>query len=294
MYVINAIQPSELAAYSSVIPRMGRANFEANGIAPNSVIVGATLFREPVGVTVASPRVGNQDAAEIYCLHVSAKHRRMGVGTRLLRKLEAEAARAGFHRLEFFYMAESTNADTAVQFLIKSGWSQPEPHAYFCETQHERLSEAPWMKLTLSDDFEIFDWRELTHDERAYINRRKAEGWFPEPLDPFLHEESMQLAPGSLGLRFKGQLVGWSIVLHVGPGVVGCRTLFVDPALQGSARAVALLAESIRRTSGYRYIFDVCFERNRMRQFVDRRMAPYLDAIRTSNRSVKALAAAQV
>jgi hypothetical protein len=290
MYVVDRITESGLERYSSIVPRSVWSNFQASKTSTQPVIVGATLFREPVGVAIACRRLGYQDVADVYSLHVSRRHRRMGVGTRLVRRLERELFERGFRACEFYYMAERPEGRAYEGLLAKSGWEPPAPCAYFCETDHERLLPAPWMRLTLSDSFEIFPWRQLSSQEREYIGRRKSDGWFPEPLDPFFHGDPADPVPGSLGLRFKGQLAGWSIAVRVEEGVLGCRSLFVDPSLQTTARAVALLAESIRRTSGYRYVFDVCFERERMRQFVDRRMIPYLTSIRRSNRMVKRLA----
>ena len=153
--------------------------------------------------------------------------------------------------------------------------------------------DAPWMhKYSLPTSFSAFLWSELTKNERMIIQQKQeAEQWYPESLSPFQDEEIIEPL-NSLGLRYKGEVVGWMITHRLTPDTIRYTSLFIRQDFQNLGRAIPLLAKAIylhnssKVTKG---IFVVEIENKPMCRFVKRRMAPYLTSITETRETFKLL-----
>ena len=255
------------------------------------VAVGAQIVGQPVGLLLARMSAEDSRAGEIHSLFVSAPRRRRGMATRMLAEAECELRRRGAIGVAITYMDGGSSTPALEALLDKLGWEPPQPRMLICQSDFETIAKAPWMaRREFPAGFEVFQWVDLTAAERAEIlERQSRERWFPELLTPFWKEHLIEPA-SSLGLRYRGEIVGWCISHRVDRETIRFARLFVRRDLQATGRAVTLLAQSIYRhenTEVRKAIFDVAAQNETMLRFVQRRLAPWMISMRTIQRRVR-------
>jgi GNAT superfamily N-acetyltransferase len=244
----------------------------------NLFAVGAALLGEPVGLALAEIAPGGA-SAQLLSLFVVAPYRRRGLGTTLLAELEATLAQRGCIRMSAAYRDALPGLTGLEGVLRKRFWTPPQPDLHLF-TFDRGLLDASWIKQgTLPSDFILFAWNELTPRERAELEARQGtDSWHDESLSPFTEEERID-GNSSLGLRRNGQVVGWVVTHRLPAGPVRWSSLFVRRDLQGTGRAIPMLAESIRRhCAAHPDVPMICFvspENTVMLRFAERRLVPY-------------------
>lgn len=286
MYYLEQIEPQ-------VWPQYTRSVLGRDVVPPGSdqsLSVGAKLSGEPVGLVLARPNKYRPELAIVTLCAVLPRHRRAGVGTALLHRAEALLAARGFVGCETWLMDSHPSKETAARFLQHAEWSELKPAAYFCKTTQSLLNQAEWAQIPIPDCFERFHLSELTEADRSVIEEWNRRELFPASLHPLRYDVATASMPnGSIGIRYQGRLAGWSAARYTAPNQVEVFSLFADPALHRPALPITLLSEAIRITPDREVSFDVSFERDGMKRFVDRRMRPYLSTVRCALRASKAL-----
>ncbi len=292
MYSLKLLGPQDVGCFSEFTFPYFRSMLTPGAFSSRMAAIGAVLLAEPVGLIFAElkadPRV-----ADIHSIGVVAQHRHVGIGTALLQRIERELQARRCAWAEIAYMTDRPSTPMVEGLLRRTGWPTAAPRVMICRTDFDRLRQAPWMKSAkFRAPFQVFPWTELTARERADMLESQArEPWFPEALNPFAKDYLIDPVC-SLGLRYRGQIVGWCIGHQVGEDTLSCGCLFVREDFQARGRAITLLAQAIdasRNTDRRKFIFGVSFERPLMIRFVQRRMAPYLTSIQTTKGSRKPL-----
>jgi uncharacterized protein (TIGR03032 family) len=272
-----------------------RQQAQARPIIEPLVTMAASHSGQFVGMALAEilPR---GERARVLSLFVAREHRGNGVGSTMLAHLEDALAREGCDAVFLAFRDDWPSVPAIERLLEKNGWPPPQPHLWLCKTD-ERIADAPWLdRLRLPDGFTVFPWSELTPEEREVIQRRQEdEPWYPLTLTPFQLEERIEPL-NSLGLRYDDRVVGWMITHRTAPDTVQYTSLFVERELQGRGRALALMAEAIRRqlavVDEIPYgTFQVEVANETMKRLVDRHLRPYLASLTELRRSRKALRA---
>lgn len=253
--------------------------------------IGALVGGQAAGLVVGEVIDGK---GAILSIAVGKEFRSRGIGSSLLLAMEKELAARGASSLKITYVTEKPTTPALVRLLEKCEWPAPEPKHLVC-TSDKRMYTAPWMaNYTLPPEFEVFRWVDLTAEERAALERsQRAEGWIPEGLSPFDYEGSLEPA-NSLGIRFKGEVVGWLITQPREPDAVCYSCSYLRPDLQKRARLVAVYAEGVRRQVEFTTkpigIWIVPFKHKQMANFVLRRMRPWLISLAEFHESTKPIA----
>jgi GNAT superfamily N-acetyltransferase len=292
MFSLKTLSEEEVTGFSEFTFPYYRSVLGEMSTGRRMIAVGAVLFLKAIGLVLAEVKESSRKAV-ICSIAVAPPQRRTGVATALLQRIEHELIVRGCESAEVIYMAERPSTVAVEGLLRKSGWPVANSRLMICNGDFDHLTKAPWMKHTnFPAAFEVFPWEHLTERERVEIlDVQQKETWFPEVLSPFAHED--QIYPGcSLGLRWHGKVIGWCIVHKFGADTLRCSSLFVGKEFAAQGRAVTLLARSIHascRAGRPNIIFDVSFQRPRMIQFVQRRMAPYLKSIQITKESRKEL-----
>lgn len=292
MYNLRLLGPQDVGCFSEFTFPYFRPMLTPGAFSSRMTAVGAVLLAEPVGLIFAELKA-DPLVADIHSIGVLAQHRHVGIGTALLQRIERELVSRRCAWAEISYMTDRPSTPKVEGLLRKTGWPAGALRVMICRTDFDRLCQAPWMKNPeFPAPFEVFRWSELSARERAdALESQAREEWFPEALNPFA-KQSLIDPVCSLGLRYRGQLVGWCIGHQVGEDTLSCGCLFVRQEFQAQGRAITLLAQAIhasRNTDRRKLIFGVSFERPLMIRFVQRRMATYLTSIQTTKGSRKQL-----
>jgi uncharacterized protein (TIGR03032 family) len=224
----------------------------------------ASVAGSMVGFAIAE-RI-NSETAEIISLFVLPEYRHQGIGTKLAAYLERELAQQGCLELILSYSTSSLTNTALEPLLQKLDWQPPQTTLVLGKTATENIAQAPWLnKFPLPPVFEVFPWCE-------------AAGL---PLPPTAEDRPLEPLT-SLGLRYRGEVIGWVLTHRVAPDTIRYTTLEMAEPYQSRGRGVSLLAEAIRRqvNSNVPYLTgSVSHKYPRLWQFVGRHLMPYLTGV---------------
>lgn len=295
MYTLKRLRGQELATFAPLTFPSLRPILTQQDLQPTLVGIGATLLGSPIGFALAG--LPSLKTAVIHSIVVAPEHRGVGVGTALLARLGHELLADGCASAAITYLSDGPYTVSLERVLEKNHWSAPNPYMVVGRTDYEKISKAPWVKQWNEwrhpPEFQVFLWSQITTSERTQIlERQSQQAWFPECLNPFSREARIE-PRASLGLKYKGQISGWCLAYRtVGDSLSPC--FFVEKRLEVLGLGFALLSQSINLAGQIRmhkFTFDISLETPGMLQFVQRRLLPYVEALRTINHARKWLAA---
>ncbi|MTJ08041.1 TIGR03032 family protein [Anabaena sp. UHCC 0204] len=226
-----------------------------------------------VGFAIAE-RLSSEEA-EMISLFVLPEYRHQGIGTRLVAYLERELAQQGCEEIVLSY-STNTITNTALDPLLqKLHWQPHQTNMVLGKTATEKIAQAPWLnKFPLPPAFEVFPWLDA-----GLALPRAVESHRLEPLN-------------SLGLRYRGEVIGWVFTHRVAPDTIRYTTLSIAEPFEKRGRGISLLAEAIRRqvNSGVPYLTgSVSHHYPRLLQFVERHLTPYLTGLGEVRQTSKSL-----
>ncbi|MEG4852920.1 GNAT family N-acetyltransferase [Microcoleus sp. B5-D4] len=258
----------------------------------STVAIAASDSNEPVGLALADI-LPDGKAGEVLSIFVEKKYRNLGVGTSLLARLEEELLSRGCASVNLVYTTGQPTTLALENLLQKCNWTPPQPRMIVCKSTTDKIANAPWMqKATLPAAYTIFPWVEITAEERILIKQQQAAApWIPPQLIPFENEENFEPL-NSVGLRYRGQVVGWVITHRIAPDTIRYTCSFVRQDLQKMGRIIPLYVRAIKiqEQAGIpKGIWTVPFVYTSMVSFVKKRMASYMISIDESRGSFKSL-----
>jgi GNAT superfamily N-acetyltransferase len=217
--------------------------------------IGATVEGRPAGLLIGELPVADNDPPEILSLFVDASHRRQGVATALVRAAEQEASRFGAGEIAAVYMTGKPSIEYVERIFATCGWTPPETRMVSVRFTTESLTAAPWMnRFELGPEYEIFSWCDLLPEEREeLIASQEKLGWIAHDLQPWDYEQSGYDRETSVGVRYKGRVVGWVINHRLTDETIRYTCSFIHKSLGRLGRILPLYSESFRRTlaAGY-------------------------------------------
>lgn len=249
LFRIDRIQSTEAARALSVFATEDqRENMVAFIHDPRVVAIGAWDGTVPVGLALGI--IESLNTAEVVSLFVAPTHRRQGVAEGLLRLLETEIGGEGVETL-LMGVEGQVDLSSVHGLLMKRQWD-PDPKKIYAlqglSAQGLDVENAPWLGRKGSDPrLELFPW----HLVRAKEQRELAEVaqspdcWYPQPLSP-LGDNTHLHQPTSLGMRFEGELVGWSLSHRIGKGPIVLSVMFAKRIPEYPLAGLRLVQEVTR------------------------------------------------
>jgi GNAT superfamily N-acetyltransferase len=276
MHLLERLRPGRAEGFWSLTFPHFRALLDR----PDSVMVGASVLGQPIGLALATREDDYPTVGRIHSVAVAPPHRGAGLGRALLERVEQELAADGFDGASVVYMEGLPYSPSVERALDARGYLPPRRRMLICESDFATITKAPWMaRPAFPAGYEVFPWVARTAaDEEGILARQRALPWYPETLSPFPEPERVEPV-SSLGLRLGGEVVGWCITHRMRPDTIRFFRLFVRRDLQRMGRAAQLLAEAIWRhehTEVDKAYFDVAMFNTDMLRFVERRLAPWL------------------
>ncbi len=232
--------------------------------------------------------------AEMVSLFVSPDQQRQGIGAALVALAEKHLSVKDYGILEVNFRSDWRSVESFKRLLKRRDWADIQVPRIIHKTHTETISRTPWLadRSALRSKFVVFPWQELTPRERAKILAEQNRApWFPQQVTPFQEEDRIEHV-NSLGVRFKGEVIGWMITHRLTADTIQYTALFMRPDLQRKGWAARLLAESINRQLESRipyYVFLVDAENTEMLGFVDKYLRPYLTTVTEALHSHKRL-----
>ncbi|NEO89339.1 MAG: GNAT family N-acetyltransferase [Moorea sp. SIO3G5] len=255
------------------------------------VAIGAFYLNKPVGLVLAEISK-NCYSAEVLSLFVKPNYRGQGIGTALLTRIEKVLSLRGCQEVELIYTTGRSGILELEYLLRKCNWSPPESRRLICQSTTDKIAKAPWMQLSMSSSYQIFPWIEITQAERRTIEEQQQQHpWIDPDLVPWKYEKELEPL-NSLGLRYRGEVVGWVITHRIAPDTIRYSSMFVRKDLQKMAIGMTLVVNAIKLQAQVNipnYVCSVQITNTAMSNFVNKHMSPYLTSFEESRGSFKAL-----
>lgn len=296
MYAISRLDLDKLDAqekdkYRALIPDSTLHRFlDAH---PEHLAFGAVVDGQPVGILLAT-LVPVLHLSEIQGLFVDPSQRNRGIATQLMQSLQLELIQEKFKLILFSYSSENSYVSILEHLLSKLHWGEVKINRIHCRFDGYTFSP-PWLQLqySLPLDFHIFPWEELQPTEREKLIHREEHRFFPLEISPFKDETRIEML-NSLGLRHKGEVVGWIITHRIAEDLICYSALYVERRWQQSGIAIRLLCDAINLQKESRIQWaelevNVGLTESGWLRFVERRLIPYTTSVSYIKQSWKSL-----
>lgn len=210
------------------------------------VAIGATVEGQPVGLVLATVFRALR-VAEIHSLFVTEEYRNRKIGTRLLTTLQKELASENCYLVTFLYSEESSSTPFLEHILKELHWSESRLFSVQCRFDG-RTFNPKWIsrEYKFPEGFQVFPWKELTQQDRDFLTRRMQQKAIPMTVNPFHNEESIEYM-NSLGLRYRGEVIGWMITHKQDEETIKYSSLYIVREFLKQGPAIFLLSEAIRK-----------------------------------------------
>lgn len=258
------------------------------------IAIAATCEGEPVGLILASFMPFMHRYADVHTIFVDEKHRHAGIATRLFTSLEQELLAQKCASINMVYPENCPNRHSLEEMLKKLGWSGPNIFSI-----HFRINAlafaAPWLRSDYKYPalFTEFSWSDLTKEDQHTIEKLQRQELVTASVSPVVNKDKIEPA-NSLGLRYKGKLVGWMITHREDENTIRYAALFITREFEKLGPAMKLLCDSIflHKKSGITWaVFDINIGQSQLSwiKFVKRRLIPYADEVRNMRQMWKEL-----
>jgi GNAT superfamily N-acetyltransferase len=232
-----------------------------------------------LGLALAELAEAPDRCAELLSVLVHPEQRNQGIATALLEQVEAEAQRRGFPELKAVYMTGKPSIPVMERVFWKRGFQAPQARTVTLRFTPEEALETPWFKrVRLGPEFSVFPWGELRAEERqALIASNEKSPWVAPGLEAWRHDRNFDPV-SSLGLRRRGEIVGWVINHVIEDGVVRFTCSYMGYGLGRRGRIMPLYTQSLERlrAAGCRFCtFVTPVTYRTMVEFVRKRCAPW-------------------
>ncbi len=211
--------------------------------------IAALQDRRPVGLALVELPLHAGFHAELLSLFVLPDDRGRGVATALLGAVEQVVAEHGGDVLSAVYMTGKPSIPALERVLAKRDFSSPRTRMVSVRFDAERMNQADWLhKYAPRDGYEIFSWMDLRDSEREAMQRSHAEQpWIAADLLPWDHDAHGFEPITSVGVRYRGEVVGWVINHRLDERTVRYTCSFIRDDLARLGRILPLYRESFAR-----------------------------------------------
>jgi len=245
------------------------------------IAAGAFYKDTPIGLCLChynkTLKTGN-----LLSLFVFDKYRNQGTGTKLLKIVEKQLVKMKCRYIYTEYIKDEMINNCFEPILNKQEWTKPEVFMNIIQISYKNLPFEKWGEGSrLSNDFSIFFWKDIKEKEISWIKSKKGQpGWYEDYLSPFLIQNPEQL--NSLGLKYKGEIIGWVITERISKDKISYQKLFIVEDFQNIGIIIKLLAQSIKLMAEANITYG-CFaikiENKKMMRFYNKHMKPFAYSI---------------
>lgn len=218
---------------------------DPGGLSDTTVFaIGATQKQNPVGIVLASY---HHILHHVYIHHlfVDPSHRNRHIGRRLLERMKEKTYHAGGRFFFLNYELEDPTTPALEKVLQATEWKGTRPYLIRCLYDMYHF-DMPWLhrNYPMPEEFQEFSWTTLTDQDRNQLQQELHHQMIPLAVSPFFDEERLEPI-NSLGLRYKGRVVGWMLTHRIAPDTICYTALYVDRSFHFSGIPMKLLSDSI-------------------------------------------------
>lgn len=207
----------------------------------------ASINKAPVGLILGTFG-SSKEEARIHSFLVDPMHQNKGVGKKLLDTLELNLRSEGCKVVDGSFRQHWKSAPALRSILEQNKWTPPEEELIIVKGEAKKVLKL-FMddRIQLPEGFSFKPFVGLSDEDKQYIRKRKAEeGWYPDVLDPFIFEETINPIT-SLALMHGDTVVGWVMSHQISKNLNEFTSLFIDGEVRTYKLAHLLMRETIHR-----------------------------------------------
>jgi GNAT superfamily N-acetyltransferase len=246
------------------------------------IAIGAAYMGVPVGLILGGVSEQN-DHAEILSLSTVPSHRGKGIAQQLLSTAVEQLKARGCQQVDLYYVNGKPTTPALERILEKGSWTPPQPITIIAHSDMNHVREKLInLEYPLPEEAEIFAWHDLTDADRSEIEQREQQpgGWYTNPtttfglVSPFIDID--RIDQSSVGVRFRGKVVGWMITHRISPQSIRYTSLFVSSEVRQHNLGIMLILKALKRQDAHwqatgeapKGYFQALVENRWMRQFI--------------------------
>jgi GNAT superfamily N-acetyltransferase len=270
--------------------KLEKMGFPPPQIDPGDMPVAFAAFinSELIGLIHSSVFPNIQHASIVFFL-VDPAHRNRGIGSRLMAALLEHLKSLNIKVVRISYIDNNNSIPALEKILQKTGWATPPKillRSFFLDQYsfHPDWFFSPFPALP--QDYSLFLWKDATPEDLQQAKEWEGGNPLIALYSPF--NTKYPIADmNSLGIRYKGHIVGWMIVQRVNPKLIIYSGLFIIPEHRGIGPSICLLKEAIRRHLNREIDTVAIVEINEevspsyWNRFIEKRLAPFAFQVET-------------
>ncbi len=235
--------------YAQLIPKIYHSCLEGRdpfGLKSPVIGAGATLDGHGIGVVLATAHT-KIHIAYIHCLAIKDPFADENLVFSLLQMITQLLIEKGITFATFIYSPEDAISAILEKIFPQNQWQGPQPFSVECLFNAKEFDPPWWYKnIELEQGVEEFLFKNLTKEEQKNLWHRHEQLSIPAFIFPFGHEKNLIEYKNSLGLRYKGKVVGWMITHRIEPDRIRYSLLYLEKDFAHTRYWLKLLIDSLR------------------------------------------------
>lgn len=208
--------------------------------------VGITSDRHPVGIALASV-YSKIKTCDIHVFNIENAGEAIYLASKLLNTLTNILSEQGVRYATFAYEQENPFSSILEKVFKNAKWEGPQPFMIDCLFKRDDFNPDWWnKKIELDAGFEEFFFETLHGKEQKDLLFYVEQNGIPDYINPYGHKKNLIEYKNSLGLRYKGKIIGWMITHRIQPDTISYAALYLDNDFASTRYWLKLLIDALR------------------------------------------------
>jgi GNAT superfamily N-acetyltransferase len=210
------------------------------------VSIAAFFHKKPIGLAIAEIIPGF-DIMDVKSLFVIEEYKKHHLQLKMVQHLERLFAKQGGKMIHALYADAPPFLEEWEKTFIEAHWNGRRLAIIECFYDDSHKFHPKWFDkpYTLPPNFELFYWKDLTPEDKTEIERAYSQKIIPPEVYPFAGGGVFEPL-NSLGIRYKGRVIGWIITRRLDDQTICYYSLYCEQEFRKKGPGMLLVTEAVR------------------------------------------------
>ncbi len=213
-----------------------------------SLLIGIGILKDqhPIGISIACV-YRKVHAAHILVFNIENLDAHEDAARQLLRLLDQQLLEKNILIATFTYPQKEDVSSIIEKIFIENHWQGPQLKMIECLFISADFNPT-WLhnKIDLDSEYEEFLFKDITQKEKKELIHRFEQMTLSPSIFPFGREKNLIEYKNSLGLRYKGKVIGWMLTHRIKPDTIRYSALYLDEEFRHTRYWFKLLIDAIK------------------------------------------------